>query len=90
METNDGGRELALSRHGLLVLAQFGDERTVLDGGDIERLAGVSRSTAHQCLVKLSGLGYVSCASHGRFQLAGRPVGIRIPRGGSGTTITSP
>jgi DNA-binding IclR family transcriptional regulator len=90
MGTNDGKRELALSRHGLVVLAQFGDEHISLDGKDIERLAGVSRSTAQRCLVKLSGLGYLSRASHGRFRLADRSVGIRARRGGNDATTTPP
>ncbi|MGE5700786.1 MAG: helix-turn-helix domain-containing protein [Arthrospira platensis] len=83
-------RGQALLHDGLVVLAQFEDGHSVLASRDIERLAGVSRSAAHQCLLKLSGLGYVSRAPHGRFRLAGRPVGIRVRRGENGTTITPP
>jgi DNA-binding IclR family transcriptional regulator len=82
------GSEPSLLRHGLVVLAQFKDQDAALDGIDIERLAGISRSTAQQCLVKLSGLGYLRHASAGRYRLAGRSGGIRTRRGESGTAGT--
>jgi DNA-binding IclR family transcriptional regulator len=69
---------------GLSVLAQFENERVALAPTDIESLTGIGPAVAERCLAKLADLGYLHGERDGRYRLAGRPVGIRVERGGDG------
>lgn len=87
MSKESVGREPSSLQHGLTVLAQFEDERAVLDPTDIEWLAGVSRSTAQRCLLTLSGLGYLSRANDGSYKLAPPAARPRARRGEDGSPV---
>jgi DNA-binding IclR family transcriptional regulator len=80
--TTGGGSEKPSVRLGLDVLAQFGDAQVELDGTAIGRLAGVSRSTAQDCLVDLSRFGYIVGGEDGGYRLAGDCAGVYARRGG--------
>ena len=55
----------------MLTLAQFRTGDAELDVAAVERLTGMSCSTARDCLVDLSRLGYIVSQSEGRYRLAG-------------------
>jgi len=78
----DGGKPPIGS--GLLALAQFRDRDSELDVTAIERLTGMSRSTARDCLVDLSRLGYIVSQREGRYRLAGEYAGVLVNRTGEG------
>jgi DNA-binding IclR family transcriptional regulator len=71
-------------RSGLLALAQFRDRDSELDVTAIERLTGMSCSTARDCLVDLSRIGYIVSQREGRYQLAGDCAGVLVNRAGEG------
>ena len=78
----DGGKPPI--RSGLLALAQFRDGDAELDVTAIERLTGMSCSTARDCLVDLSRLGYIVSQQEGRYRLAGDCAGVHVHRAGEG------
>jgi DNA-binding IclR family transcriptional regulator len=86
--TTGGDREKPSVRLGLDVLAQFGDAQVELDGTAIGRLAGVSRSTAQDCLVDLSRFGYVVAVEDGGYMLSGDCAG-QVRCGGGRSTSAS-
>ncbi|MFZ2112623.1 MAG: helix-turn-helix domain-containing protein [Solirubrobacteraceae bacterium] len=79
---SDGGKPPI--RSGLLALAQFRDGDAELDVTAIERLTGMSCSTARDCLVDLSRLGYIVSQQEGRYRLAGDCAGVLVNRAGEG------
>ncbi len=78
----DGGKPPI--RRNLLALAQFRDGDAELDVTAIERLTGMSCSTARDCLVDLSRLGYIVSQQEGRYRLAGDYAGVLVHRAGEG------
>lgn len=84
----DGGKPPIM--RSLLALAQFRDRDVELDVTAIERLTGMSCSTARDCLINLSRLGYIASRQEGRYQLAGDCAGAPVHRAGEGgSTHTS-
>lgn len=89
MTTDGDGGKPPIGR-GLLALAQFRDRDIELDVTAIERLTGMSCSTARDCLADLSRLGYVVSQQEGRYQLVGDCAGVLVSRaGGGGSTHAS-
>jgi DNA-binding IclR family transcriptional regulator len=80
MTTGGDSEKPPFLRYGLEVLAQFDSAEVVLDQADIQRLIGVSCSTAERCLVSLSGLGYLESETEGHYRLAGQSAGIHARR----------
>ncbi|HEY5285521.1 MAG TPA: helix-turn-helix domain-containing protein [Solirubrobacteraceae bacterium] len=68
----------------MLALAQFRTGDAELDVAAIERLTGMSCSTARDCLVDLSRLGYIVSQQEGRYRLAGDCAGVLVHRAGEG------
>lgn len=68
----------------MLTLAQFRTGDAELDVAAVERLTGMSRSTARDCLVDLSRLGYIVSQQEGRYRLAGDCAGVLVCRAGEG------
>ncbi|MGH2880136.1 MAG: helix-turn-helix domain-containing protein [Solirubrobacteraceae bacterium] len=87
METGGDREAPRIVRHGLNVLAQFGDSEVVLGELELARLTGASRSTVQQCLVSLSGMGYLTSAPGG-YRLAER-TSIEVRRGEDDTATSS-
>jgi DNA-binding IclR family transcriptional regulator len=67
-------------KHGLTVLAQFHNQRTVLNGADIARLTGYPRALARRSLMTLAALGYLTRDPGERYRLTGTLSGIRVRR----------
>jgi len=79
-----GDREKPSVRLGLEALAQFDRAEVELDGAAIERLTGMSSTSARDCLVDLSRFGYVVAAQDRGYRLAGNCAGVHARRcGGS-------
>lgn len=84
----DGGKP-PIGRN-LLAMAQFRGGDAELDATAIERLTGMSCSTARDCLVDLSRLGYIISQQEGRYRLAGDCAGVLVhPAGAGGSTHAS-
>jgi Fic family protein len=83
-QDNDSCRRPIWARsleNGLTVLSHFENESTVLGAADIERLTGLSRQTAHKCLVTLAALGYVVQTASRKYQLVDIEQRIAVRRG---------
>jgi DNA-binding IclR family transcriptional regulator len=80
----DGNRERPLVRLGLEALARFDRAEVELDGAAIERLTGMSSTSARDCLMDLSRIGYVVAVQDRGYRLAGNCAGVQARRcGGS-------
>jgi IclR helix-turn-helix domain len=73
----------------LTILAQFNNERTVLDHTDAARLAGCSGLVARRCLATLSEVGYLREAPNGRYRLADESEPMRAQGGEGGALDTA-
>jgi hypothetical protein len=74
----------------LTILAQFGDERVVLDQTEVARLTDCTCSTAQRCLVTLTALGYLTEAHNGGYRLVGGELDlIHAQRSEDGTPDTA-
>lgn len=64
----------------LEVLARFTDHSMALSQGDLARLTGLSRSTTHKCVVRLTALGLLAETASRRYCLSDSPLTIRVLR----------
>jgi tetraprenyl-beta-curcumene synthase len=85
----DGDRESPSVRLGLETLAQFDGARVELDGAAIERLTGMSCTSARDCLTNLSRFGYVIAIEDRGYRLAENGVGVQARRGGGSSAGAS-
>lgn len=85
----DGDRERPSVRLGLETLAQFDRAEVELDGDAIERLTGMSCTSARDCLIDLSRFGYVVAVQDRGYRLAGNCAGVNVRRGGGSSAGAS-
>jgi Fic family protein len=70
--------------NGLEVLSHFENERVLLGAAEAADLTGLSRQTAHKCLVTLSALGYLIQTPSRHYRLAEIDQRIAVRRGEHG------
>lgn len=85
----DGDREKPSVRLGLEALAQFDRAEVELDGAAIEKLTGMSSTSARDCLIDLSRFGYVVAVEDRGYRLAGNCEGVHARRCGGSSTGAS-
>jgi DNA-binding IclR family transcriptional regulator len=85
----DGDRKKPSVRLNLEALAQFDRAEVELDGAAIEKLTGMSSTSAQDCLIDLSRFGYIVCVEDRRYRLAGNCVGVRAHRSGGSSAGAS-